>query len=109
MQRRASSRKGAGKASVGQASRQAVQEPQCSVSASSGSSARVVKTSPRKNQLPWWRDSRLACLPCQPSPAAWAKGFSMTGAVSTKTFTSASKRACIQRASALSRFFTVSW
>ena len=34
------------------------------------------------------RDTRLVCLPCQPSPARCASGFSITGAVSTKTFTS---------------------
>ena len=35
------------------------------------------------------RLTRLVCLPCQPSPAAAASGFSITGAVSTKTLTSA--------------------
>ena len=33
-------------------------------------------------------DTRLVCLPCQPSPAAAASGFSITGAVSTNTLTS---------------------
>ena len=33
-------------------------------------------------------DTRLVCLPCQPMPAAWASGFSITGAVSTNTFSS---------------------
>ena len=32
--------------------------------------------------------TRLVCLPCQPSPAAAASGFSITGAVSTNTLTS---------------------
>ena len=34
------------------------------------------------------RETRLVCLPCQPSPARCASGFSITGAVSTNTFTS---------------------
>ena len=34
------------------------------------------------------RLTRLVCLPCQPSPAASASGFSITGAVSTKTLSS---------------------
>ncbi len=32
--------------------------------------------------------TRLVCLPCQPIPAACASGFSITGAVSTNTFSS---------------------
>ena len=51
-------------------------------------SSAVVKMLPRKNQEPSSRLTRLVCLPCQPSPAASASGFSMTGAVSTNTFTS---------------------
>ena len=31
------------------------------------------------------------CLPCQPNPAAAASGFSITGAVSTNTFTARAK------------------
>ena len=89
MQRRASSWNGAGKARVGQASRQAVQLPQWSRSAGSGGMFSVVKIAPRKNQFPSSRDRTLVCLPCQPSPAACASGFSITGAVSTKTLISA--------------------
>ena len=57
--------------------------------ASSGSSSAVVRMVPMKNHEPSSRDTRLVCLPCQPSPAFWASGFSISGAVSTKTFTSA--------------------
>ncbi len=44
------------------------------------------------------------CLPCQPTPAAAASGFSIKGAVSTNTFTSPPQRAWIQLASRFSRF-----
>jgi hypothetical protein len=40
------------------------------------------------------RLTRLVCLPCQPSPAWAARGFSITGAVSTKTFSSLPLNAC---------------
>jgi hypothetical protein len=50
--------------------------------------AAVVKMAPRKSQEPNSRLTRFVCLPCQPMPAASASGFSMTGAVSTNTFTS---------------------
>ena len=109
MQRRASSWKGAGKAFVGQTSRQARQEPQCSVSGASRARSAVVKIAPRKNQLPKERDSRLVCLPCQPRPAACASGFSITGAVSTKTLISAPVSATSQRPRRLSLDFTTSW
>ena len=51
----------------------------------------VVKMLPRNSQEPNSRETRLVCLPCQPSPAAAASGFSITGAVSTKTLTSPSR------------------
>ena len=63
---------------------------------------------PRNSQLPKSRETRLVCLPCQPSPARSASGFSISGAVSTKTLTSAPNRPAIRRASALSRFLTTS-
>ena len=46
------------------------------------------KIAPRNSQEPNSRETRLVCLPCQPSPAACASGFSITAAVSTNTFTS---------------------
>ncbi len=49
------------------------------------------------------------CLPCQPIPAACASGFSITGAVSTKTFTASPVSATIQRATRLSARLTTSW
>ena len=45
------------------------------------------KMMPRNNQEPALRDTRLVCFPCQPAPACAANGFSINGAVSTKTFT----------------------
>ena len=57
----------------------------------------VVKIEPRNSQEPNSRDTRLVCLPCQPRPAAAASGFSITGAVSTKTLTSAARAAARQR------------
>ena len=112
MHRRASSWKGAGNASVGQASRQRVQEPQRSGSGASRGSSSVVKIAPRNTQLPMSRPRRLVCLPCQPIPAACASGFSITGAVSTNTliacpFASGCSRS--QRPTRFSRFFTTSW
>ena len=53
-----------------------------------GLSSRSVTIAPRNSQEPNSRDTRLVCLPCQPSPARWASGFSSSGAVSTNTFTS---------------------
>jgi hypothetical protein len=47
-------------------------------------------------------------LPCQPSPAASASGFSITGAVSTKTFTPAPAVSASQRATRFSAFLTTS-
>ncbi len=52
------------------------------------SSSRLVRITPRNSQLPCSRLTRLVCLPCQPIPAAWASGFSITGAVSTNTLSS---------------------
>ncbi len=63
---------------------------------------RSVKIAPRNSQEPNSRETRMVCLPCQPSPAASASGFSITGAVSTNTFTSAPPRAARQPASCLS-------
>ena len=103
MQRRASSWYGAGNAAVGQTSRQAWQLPQWSASASSVGSSSVVKIEPRNSHEPNSRETRLVCLPCQPSPALAASGFSITAAVSTNTFTSPPAVSISQRASALSR------
>ena len=66
-------------------------------------SSSVVKIAPRNSHEPCWRDTRLVCLPCQPSPALAASGFSITAAVSTNTFTSPPAFATSQRAIALSR------
>jgi hypothetical protein len=63
---------------------------------------------PRNSQLPSLRLTRLVCLPCQPSPAASASGFSITGAVSTNTFNSHPASSTSQRASAFSAFLTKS-
>ena len=51
------------------------------------------------------RETRLVCLPCQPIPACCASGFSMTGAVSTKSFKAPGHCPSIQCASAFSRRF----
>src|SRR5215217_3908586 len=69
-------------------SRQRRHEPQWSRSGRSTGNSAVVKIAPRKSQFPKSRETSTVCLPCQPSPAASASGFSMTGAVSTNTFTS---------------------
>jgi len=79
-----------------------VQAPQWSRSARSGASAAVVKMLPRNSHEPNRRETRLLCLPCQPMPAASAKGFSITGAVSTKTLTPAPVSPSSQRPIALS-------
>ena len=72
-------------------------------SGSSGGSSSVVKIAPRNSHEPNSRDTRLVCLPCQPSPAAAASGFSITAAVSTNTFTSPPACAISQRAMSFSR------
>ena len=51
-------------------SRQRLQVPQWSTSGASGSSSAAVRMAPRNSQEPNSRDTRLVCLPCQPSPAA---------------------------------------
>ena len=53
--------------------------------------------------------TRLVCLPCQPMPAASASGFSITGAVSTKTFTSPPARATRRPAISFSLPLMMSW
>jgi hypothetical protein len=90
-------------------SRQRRQLPQWSTSGGSRGSSAVVKITPKKSQEPWLRLTRLVCLPCQPSPAFWASGFSITGAVSTKTLTAAPLRAARSPASSLSLPFKTSW
>ena len=70
---------------------------------------KVVNMLPRNSQEPNSRLTRLLCLPCQPRPAAWAKGFSITGAVSTNTFNSPPASACSHLARAFRRFFTTTW
>ena len=62
---------------------------------------------PRNSQLPCSRLTRLVCLPCQPIPAAALSGFSITGAVSTNTFSSDGASPTMNRASAFSAFLTV--
>ena len=89
-------------------SRHALQVPQWSMSGSSGGRSSVVKIEPRNSHEPYSRDTRLVCLPCQPSPAPAASGFSITAAVSTNTFTSPPACAISQRASALRRFLMIS-
>src|SRR3954462_3255302 len=108
MQRRASSLYGAGKADVGQMSRQARHEPQLSAPALSRGRSSVVKIAPRNSHEPNSRETRLVCLPCQPNPAASAIGFSITAAVSTKTLTSPPELATSHRASAFRRFLITS-
>ena len=49
----------------------------------------IVRIAPRNSQEPNSRLTRLVCLPCQPRPARWASGFSISGAVSTNTLTCA--------------------
>jgi hypothetical protein len=83
MQRVASSTLGSTKASVGQASRQRVQVPQCSVeNGSSGARSRSVKIDPMKVQEPAPGRMSMAFLPIQPSPARSASSRSGTGPVS---------------------------
>ena len=48
-------------------------------------SSSVVSTTPRNSHEPKSRDTRLVCLPWKPSAAPAASGFSIRGAVSTKT------------------------
>ena len=86
-----------GNAAVGQTSRQRRQLPQWSSSGASGGSSAVVKMAPRNSHEPCSRDTSMVFLPCQPRPAAAASGFSITGAVSTNTFTSAPARAARKR------------
>ena len=65
------------------------QVPQWSASGASGSSSAEVRIAPRNSHEPNSRETRFVCLPCQPRPAASPSGFSISGAVSTNTFTSA--------------------
>ncbi len=98
MQRRASMRCGPTIAPVGQASIQRVQLPQWSLACSSGA---------RNSQLPWSRLGKLVCLPCHPMPAAADSGFSITGAVSTNTFSWQPASSASQRPIAFSARLTV--
>ena len=52
--------------------------------------------------------NQIVCLPCQPMPAASASGFSITGAVSTNTFTSTPNWPAIWLAKRLSFFLMTS-
>jgi hypothetical protein len=74
-----------------------------------GGRSAVVKIAPRNSQFPNSRDTSTVCLPCQPSPAASANGFSITGAVSTNTFTSEPPRAARKPAASLSLPLMTSW
>ena len=79
----ASRTNGSGNACVGQASRQAVQVPQCdAANGSSGVSSRSVSSAPRKKKLPRCGLMSIVFLPTQPSPARRAKSRSSSGAVS---------------------------
>jgi len=64
---------GRANAPVGQASRQARQEPQRSGSGSSKSSSAEVRSTPIRNQEPRVRVSSMVFLPIQPSPARAAR------------------------------------
>ena len=48
---------------------------QCPTAGASGVRGVGREIAPRKNQFPNSRDNRLVCLPCQPKPAACARGF----------------------------------
>ena len=74
----------------GRASR--VPQPVRACRVPSGTMPSVVRFFPRNSQEPCVRETRLVCLPCQPMPARSANGFSITGAVSTNTFTAGPKR-----------------
>src|SRR5580704_8032855 len=83
MHLRESSTYGSGKASVGHASRQRVQVPQCDVSCgASGSSSTSVNRPARKIQLPCRLLISIVFLPNHPRPAARAKSRSSMGAES---------------------------
>ncbi len=69
----------------------------------------VVMMAPRKSQEPNPRETRLVCLPCQPRPAAAASGFSISGAVSTKTLSAQPVSSASQRPTAFSRALMTSW
>jgi hypothetical protein len=74
---------GSGNAPVGQASRQAVQVPQCAAAnGASGASSRSLSTAPRKKKLPRRGWMSMVFLPTHPSPARRAKSRSSSGAVS---------------------------
>ena len=90
MQRRASIRWGAGRLASGRRRGSAcmIRNAGLRSPARPASSSRLVRITPRNSQLPCSRLTRLVCLPCQPIPAACASGFSITGAVSTNTFSS---------------------
>ena len=77
-------------------------------SASSRGRSEAEKIAPRNSHEPNSRETRLVCLPCQPSPAACASGFSITAAVSMNTFTSSPDAATSHRASIFSRFLMTS-
>src|SRR2546430_13730951 len=70
--------------SLGHASRQAVQVPQRSGTASSGGRSAVVSTRPMKKYEPRPGAIRFVFLPTQPSPAAAARSRSSTALVSTE-------------------------
>jgi hypothetical protein len=68
-----------------------------------------VKIAPRNSHDPNSRLTRLVCLPCQPRPAEAASGFSITGAVSTKTLTCAPLAAANRPAICFSLPLMMSW
>ena len=82
-QRVASSTHGSRMAAVGQASMHSVQVPHWSNCGASGSSAKLVMISDRKNHEPFSGLMRQVFLPIHPSPACWAYTRSCTGPVST--------------------------
>ena len=62
-------------------------DPQWFFSGLSYSKILFTKITPKNNQEPNSLDTKLVCLPCHPMPDFSANGFSIKGAVSTKTLT----------------------
>src|SRR5574337_1844190 len=83
IQRRASSRYGPTKASVGQALRHRSHDPHRFLIGWSAGSSRLRNSSPRKKYEPCFGEMRSVFLPIHPIPAKLANPFSNTGPVST--------------------------
>src|SRR5580700_1429171 len=109
MHRRASSRYGATKASVGHASRHRRQLPHksgggLSVGPSDGAKSREVRITPRNSHDPYSLFKSSVFLPSHPSPACLAKTRSATGPVSA--YARAAKGSGIFSFSASTRAFS---